>query len=244
MDRSDSRSVDQFFSSRGSLPRIAEPRAGCLTDEQLAGYAASLLPARDRHALSCHLLECHDCHELLTVLLELRETAAGTAPLTAGAASRAGEPATLRIFGRLVESGLRRGLQILNEAELVIRSLAPAGATPALGALRGPDGATAASDLLFIRGPGSGLDELELAVRTDGTACLTVHCHQPPALRPGESLSVLLHVDGALREQRPHGAEPVRFAPLAAGDHRVQLLARAAGQPARPLAEVSLQLAR
>ena len=245
MSRSDSRDVDQFFASQGQSTRSPEPGPQCLSDEQLAGYVGALLPARDRQALETHALACADCHELLQVLVDVigvREPALRTehrlAPI------RTAEPASIRVIGRLVQRGRQRGLELVNAMDLVFRALAQGSPAPALGALRGSAAAPPVSDLFVIRGPGSGLDELEVQVQADGTARLTVHCRDLPALRPGEMLSVVLDVDGGPREKRPLGGEPISFAPIGAGDYRVRLTARAPGQPTRELAEASLQLTR
>jgi len=217
-------SFDNLFLSRGLAARARAPGPQCPGDESLACYAQGSLPARERDALLAHALRCADCHELL-----------GAIAAAVGVRVPAAPPATLRILARLA----RNGLQLLNEAELAVGALLSPPA-PALGAVRrAPE---AARDLLVFRGPGSGLDEIEVQVQANGTARLGVRATRLPALRPDEILSVLLEVDGAPREKRPYNGDMVHFAPLGAGSYRVRVTARAPGEPARDLAEASLEL--
>jgi hypothetical protein len=240
MSLSGNNDLNGFFAFRGEPVRTADPSPPCLSDEQVAGYVSAPLPIGERDVIETHALACAECHELLQAVVSVIG-APGPAyhPARRTASAAAGEPVSLRIVGRLVQRGMQRGMELLNAADLVMRGLTPQPVP--LGALRG---APPTSDVFCIQGPGSGLDELRVQVQTDGTASLTVQCEQPPALRAGEILSVLLAVDGAPREKRPFGAEPVRFAPIGTGEYRVQVIARAPGQQPRTLAEASLQLSR
>jgi hypothetical protein len=234
-----SNDVNGFFAFRGEPVRSPDPSPACLSDEQIAGYVSTPLPNSEREAVETHALLCAECQELLQAVVSVIGAAGPALRPARRPAPAASEPVSLRIVGRLVQRGMQRGLELLNAADLVMRGLSPQ-AVP-LGALRG---APPTADLFRIQGPGSGLDELQVQVQADGTASLTVQCEKPPALRTGEMLSVLLAVDGAPREKRPLGAEPVRFAPIGTGEYRVQVIARAPGEQPRTLAEASLQLSR
>jgi len=240
MNLSGNHDVNGFFAFHGEPARAPDPSPQCLSDEQVAGYVSTPLSAAERERVESHALACAECQELLQAVVSVIG-APGPAylPSRRPETVAAGEPVSLRIVGRLVQRGMQRGLELLNAADLVLRGLTPQ--PVALGALRGTP---PTSDVFCIQGPGSGLDELQVQVQTDGTASLTVQCEKPPALGAGEILSVLLAVDGAPREKRPLGAEPVRFAPIGTGEYRVQVIARAPGQLPRTLAEASLQLSR
>lgn len=214
--------LDHIFDSRGLPARASEPGPNCPSDELLACYAQGTLPDREREGLLAHALHCADCHEMVSAVAQ-----------TVGIRRPAG--ARLRIVARL----LRNGLQLLNEAELALGTLI-APPVPALGTVR--RATEEARDLLVFRGPGSGLDEIEVQVQANGTARLGVRAVRLPELRPDEILSVLLEVDGAPREKRPYNGDLVHFAPLGAGTYRVRVTARAPGLPARDLAEASLEL--
>jgi len=217
-------SFDHFFLSAALPARASAPGPNCLTDELLAGYAAGLLSDRERDALLAHALRCAGCHELV-----------GAVASAVGIRRPATTPAILRVVARLA----RNGLELLNEAELALGTLLSP-PVPALGAVRrAPE---PARDLLVFRGPGGGLDEIEVQVQANGTARLGVRAVRLPSLRPDEILSVLLEVDGAPREKRPYTGDMVHFAPLGAGSYRVRVTARAPGEPARDLAEASLEL--
>ncbi|MBM3984832.1 MAG: hypothetical protein FJ296_03945 [Planctomycetes bacterium] len=215
---------DHLFRSAGLPARTSAPGPHCLTDEALAGYAQGLLPEREHDALLSHALRCAPCHELV-----------GAVATAVGIRRPATAPALLRIVARLA----RNGLQLLNEAELALGALVfPP--VPALGAVRrAPE---ASRDLLVFRGPGGGLDEIEVQMQANGTARLGVRAVRLPSLKPEEILSVLLEVDGAPREKRPYTGDMVHFAPLGAGSYRVRVTARAPGEPARDLAEATLEL--
>jgi hypothetical protein len=215
--------IDLAFLSQGLAARAHAPGPNCPSDESLACYAQGTLPQRERDGLLTHALRCSDCHELLGAVA----AAIGVRPAAA--------PAGLSIVARLV----RNGLQLLNEAELAVNTLLNPPA-PALGGVRrAPE---PARDLLVFRGPGSGLDEIEVQVQANGTARLGVRATRLPELRPDEILSVLLEVDGAPREKRPYNGDLVHFAPLGAGSYRVRVTVRAPGEPARDLAEARLEL--
>lgn len=215
---------DHVFAARGLSTRAHEPGPSCPSDEQLAAFVQGRLPGREHDGLLAHALRCADCHELVSALAAVP-----------GLRAPARQPAMLRIVARLA----RTSLQLLNEAELAAAALL-APPAPALGAVRrAPE---AGQDRLVFRGPGSGLDEIEVQVQANGTARLGVRAVRLPSLRPDEILSVLLEVDGAPREKRPYTGEMVHFAPLGAGSYRVRVTARAPGEPARDLAEASLEL--
>jgi len=216
--------IDQAFLSKGLPARAHAPGANCPSDEFLASYAQGTLPEREREGLLTHALRCSDCHELLGAIAQ-----------SIGVRRPATAPAGLHIVARL----LRNGLQLLNEAELAVHALLVPPA-PALGGVRRTP--AEARDLLIFRGPGSGLDEIEVQVQANGTARLGVRAMHLPELRPDEILSVLLEVDGAPREKRPYNGDLVHFAPLGAGSYRVRVTVRAPGEPARDLAEARLEL--
>src|SRR5262249_21651578 len=216
--------LDHIFDSKGLPARAASPSPTCPSDELLACYAQGTLPDREREGLLAHALHCRDCHELVSAVAQ-----------TIGVRRAAPPRASLRVVARLV----RNGLQLLNEAELALGTLIRPPA-PALGAVR--RAAEETRDLLVFRGPGSGLDEIEVQVHANGTARLGVRATRLPALKPDEVLSVLLEVDGSPREKRPYNGDLVHFAPLPAGSYRVRVTARAPGAPARDLAEATLEL--
>jgi len=242
-------SLDDLF-ARAGLPLAANPSAHCPTDEAFADYLGALLPAAEREALELHSLACADCHDLLRMIVDVAATGAqvfgaATAPAAASPGRLATRPSSpVRIVGRLVQ----RGIELINHAELVFDMLTSPG-TPALGIARGtaeapaaPATAPLASPWISVRGPGEGLDALELQMQTNGTARLVVRCEHMPALRPGELATIALDIDGSVREKRPFGGDPVTFAPIGRGAYRVRLVARAPGGTARPLAEASLEL--
>jgi hypothetical protein len=215
---------DHAFNSLGLPARATAPGPMCPSDELLACYAQGTLPAREVEGLKAHALRCADCHELV-----------GAVAQVIGIRQPARESVGLRIVARLV----RGGFELLNEAELALGVLI-AQPAPALGAVRRSPGE--ARDLLVFRGPGSGLDEIEVQMQANGTARLGVRATRLPALRPDEIVSVLLEVDGAPREKRPYNGDLVHFAPLGAGSYRVRVTARVPGEPARDLAEAQLEL--
>ncbi|MGQ0552370.1 MAG: hypothetical protein ACT4PU_04045 [Planctomycetota bacterium] len=213
--------IDRLFRTQGRIPFAPESPSGCPTDETLAGYASALLPARARQELESHALRCEPCLDLLRAVA-----------VTVGIKSA---PRSVQIVARLHQ----RGLELLNQFELALQALVAPAPVPALGALRGP-AVSATTDQITIRGPGHGLDELELQMQANGTARLVVRCHEPPELQPGELISVVLDVNGSAREKRPFSGEPIAFAPIGVGNYRVRLLARAPGQEVRELAEALL----
>jgi len=216
--------LDHAFNSKGLPARAHAPGPLCPSDELLACYAQGTLPTREVAGLQDHALRCADCHELL-----------GAVAQAIGIRQPALTPVGLRIVARL----LRGGFELLNEAELAL-SLLKATPAPALGGVRRAPGD--ARDLLVFRGPGGGLDEIEVQMQANGTARLGVRATRLPELRPDEILSVLLEVDGAPREKRPYNGDLVHFAPLGAGSYRVRVTARVPGEAARDLAEAQLEL--
>jgi hypothetical protein len=237
------RLIHQFFDRSGEPARSPAPGAACPSDEAFANYLGALLPAQERAVLETHALACFPCHELLRMVVDMA-SAGLTAPLPAhplsareGTRSPSPEPLSLRIVGKLAA----RGIELLNHLELTFRTLVDGPLTPALGTLRrAATPAPAVSEWLCIRGPGQGLDELELQVQADGTVRLVVRCDKLPDLAAGESASIILDVDGAARERRAFDGQPVSFAPLGRGSYRVRVVARAAGAPARALAEAAI----
>jgi hypothetical protein len=215
--------LDHVFDSKGLPARAASPSPTCLSDELLACHAQGTLGEREREGLLAHALHCRDCHELVSAVAQ-----------TVGIHRPA--PARLRVVARL----LRNGLELLNEAELAIGTLlSPRVPAPLPVRRTAQEGVR---DLLVFRGPGSGLDEIEVQVQANGTARLGVRAASLPNLAPDEILSVLLEVDGSPREKRPYNGDLVHFAPLGAGSYRVRVTARAPGAPARDLAEATLEL--
>jgi hypothetical protein len=243
--------IDQLFARAGQSRNGTHSAEGCPPDEAFAGYLAALLPAAQREALELHSLACADCHDPLRMVVDITSEEARLVVTPSrelvAAPVRAGH-ARLRIVGRLVQ----RGIELLNHAELTFRTVMDP-LTPVLDPVRGAaaaagvssdvgSGAPATSEWISVRGPGDGLDELELQFQANGTAQLVVRCEHLPELQPGELASILLDVDGFAREKRPFSGEPLTFAPLGRGSYRVRLVARAPGGPARPLAEATLEL--
>ena len=93
---------------------------------------------------------------------------------------------------------------------------------------------------IFITGPD--VQSGHLGLPTPGGTVVLLDELVATAQHEDEILSVLLEVDGAPREKRPYTGEMVHFAPLGAGSYRVRVTARAPGEPARDLAEASLEL--
>jgi hypothetical protein len=219
-----------FFQRRGLHTRPAAPALECPTDERLAGFAGDLLPASDRQALVTHLLACADCHDVVRIL----------ADIGALAFSAPRDVPVRRLVARLARAGLQ--LLELVDATALIGRLAPAPrpeAALALGTLRGDAPASAP---VTLPGPGHGLDSLELQAQADETARVVVYGSRPGHLRPDDHLSVILEVDGALRERRPFLGRPVAFAPVGRGRHRVRLVARSRGGSPRELSRAEIEL--
>jgi hypothetical protein len=226
--------IDVGIAARGLQSRSSGPALGCPTDEDVAGYASALLPTSERAAFDGHVLRCADCHELLRAVID------GLA-VHRPVAVRAGAFPTTRVTARL----LARGLALVDQVRASLSDLAAPPAEPALGGLRRTSPDTAAgSDLLRIKGPGRGLDALELQMQADGTLKLVVSGHPPSDQRAGEILSLVLDHDGESREQRPFDGRPVGFAPIGAGHWRVRLVGRVPGESARELAQAELELQR
>jgi len=232
--------IERFFSTAGQPLNTTATSRSCPSDEAFAEYLGALLPAREREALELHSLACADCHDLLRMVVDLNSADFRLAPSPvaslAEAAHPVAPPSAVRIVGRLMQ----RGIQLLNHAELTFRTLVEGSPSSALVGVRGPE--AIAPEWVAIRGPGSGLDELELHAQANGTARLVVRCENMPSLAPGELASMLLELDGSTREKRPFNGEEVTFGPIGRGAYRVRLVARAPGGPVRPLAEATLEL--
>ena len=227
--------IEVGFATRGLPSRSFDPAPGCPTDETFAGYVAALLPPAERPTLESHVLRCADCHELLRAVTDVL---AFPRPL----AVRPAAIPTTRLVARL----LARGLALVDQVQASVTGLASPPLQPALGGLRRSSAAEPAtgSELLKIKGPGRGLDALELQLQADGTLRLVVSGHLPADRRAGEILSLVLDQDGESREQRPFEGKPVRFAPIGAGHWRVRLVGRIPGETARELAQAELELQR
>ena len=232
--------IEVFIATRGLQSRSSVPALGCPTDEAFAGYAGALLSPADRSAMEGHVLRCADCHELLQAVIDVLG-------VSRPVAVRAAAIPTTRLVARLLE----RGIALVDQVQASLNDLlAPAlqpALQPALGGLRrtSPTAEPAAgADLLRIKGPGRGLDALELQMQADGTLRLVVSGHLPADQRVGEILSLVLDHEGESREQRPFDGKPVRFAPIGAGHWRVRLVARIPGETSRELAQAELELQR
>ena len=227
--------IDVGIAARGHQSRSSGPARGCPTDEAFAGYASALLPPFERAAFDGHVLRCADCHELLRAVID------GLAVHRPVAVRAAAFPTT-RVTARL----LARGLALVDQVRASLADLAAPPAEPALGGLRrtSPAETAAGHDLLRIKGPGRGLDALELQMQADGTLKLVVSGHPPTDQRAGEILSLVLDHEGESREQRPFDGRPVGFAPIGAGHWRVRLVGRVPGESARELAQAELELQR
>ncbi len=232
--------IDRLFATAGQPLNSKAPGKNCPSDEAFAEYLGALLPAPEREALELHSLACADCHDLLRMVVNLNSTdlrlASAPSPAFAEAVQASSPPAAVRIVGRLV----KRGIELMNHAELTFRTLLDGSLTPAPIGVRGTE--TLAPEWVAIRGPGHGIDELELQVQTNGTARLVVRCENMPVLASGELASILLDVDGSAREKRPFDGGELSFAPIGRGNYRVRLVARAPGGPVRQLAEATLEL--
>jgi len=206
------------------------PCAQCPTDEAVAGFLDHALSATETRAIEDHSLECAATHQLITSLADLGASAPATA-----------KPG-LRIRARLAE----RGIALLNAIDLTVRGLT---AEPALGAIRGDGASETTSELVRISGPGAGLDEIELQAQADGTVRFVVSGDMSAATsKPGAAssesprTSVVLEVDGMLREKRPYSGGRVTFAPLAGGDCRITVLRRPPGGPTVEISEARIEL--
>jgi hypothetical protein len=222
--------------SKGLQSRSSDLALGCPTDEAFAGYATALLPTADRLALEGHVLRCADCHELLRAVTDVLG-------VSRPVAVRAAAIPSVRLIARLLE----RGVALVDQLQGSLVDLLSPPLQPALGGLRRASASaepTAAADLLRIKGPGRGLDAIELHMQADGALRLVVSGHLPSDQRVGEILSLLLDHDGESREQRPFDGRPVRFSPIGAGHWRVRLVGRIPGETSRELAQADLELQR
>lgn len=227
-------SFDHVFALRGLLSsRSAPPGPECPTDELLAAYADVLLPIRARESLENHALHCAPCHELVRALVDAGIVR--SEPVRVGLRATSSTPTVVTIIGRLVQ----RGIELLNQADLSFGARGAPVPVPVLGGLRST---TAAADLVSIRGPGHGIDDIELQVQPNGTARLGVRCDALPDLPADEVLSIVLAVDGAPREKRPFDGSPVSFAPIGLGRYEIRLVARAPGRQARELSRAVIDL--
>ena len=227
--------IDLGIAARGLPARSSAPALDCPTDEAFASYASALLGPAERAGFEGHVLRCADCHELFRAVID------GLAIHRPLAVRGAAFPTT-RVRARL----LARGLALVDQVRDALGDLVAPPAQPALGGLRRSGSAEAAtgSDLLRIKGPGRGLDALELQMQADGTLRLVVSGHLPTDQRVGEILSLVLDHEGESREQRPFDGRPVGFAPIGSGHWRVRLVGRIPGESPRELAQAELELQR
>lgn len=206
--------IDNVFRAAGRADR--QPCSDCPDDERFAAYQEGLLSATERRAVQDHALACAYSQGLLSVMAEQRA-------------------ATERVAGLHIVARLaKRGLALLNAAELTLRGLT---AQPALGDLRGDQ----TCPLLRIAGPGQGLDEIELQTQSDGS----IRCIVSGELierTEGAQSSVVLEVDGVLREKRPFSGDRLSFGPLTGGSCRITLLTRRPGEAAREISAAVLDL--
>ncbi|MFT7462893.1 MAG: hypothetical protein ACI9EF_001235 [Pseudohongiellaceae bacterium] len=212
--------ISDTFASKGHL--VPQPCNECPTDDDVAGFFDRVLSASDARAIEDHALTCSSTHLLLATVADVRM-----------AMARATAKPPLRIRARLAE----RGIALLNAIEL---TLSGGSSQQALGAARGEETA----ELLRITGPGDGLDEIELQSQADGTVRFVVSGKLTGSHAAGsdERTSIVLEVDGMLREKRPYSGERVAFAPLAGGDCRITVLRRSPGSPAMELSEARIEL--
>lgn len=219
--------ITSAFANKGRADLV--PCAECPTDEALAGFLDRVLSATEARAIEDHALECAATHQLVTTLADVRS-----------AMAQARAKPGLRIRARLME----RGIALLNAVDLTLRGLT---AQPALGAVRGDEAdAGKTAELVRISGPGAGLDEIELQAQADGTVRFVVSGNLPSASAAGhdqaQRTSVVLEVDGMLREKRPYSGGRVTFAPLAGGDCRITVLRRLPGGPTVEISEARIEL--
>jgi len=230
--------LDRFLADDGQAQRRAEPGLNCPSDQVLACYVAGRLPERELPALELHALRCPDCFELVKCL------AAAPAGI---ARPRAATVPLVTVAARL----LRRGLELLNAADVSLRdALNPA--APALGALRRAPAARTAEPAtplsveapasIHVSGPGPGLDEIVIGIESNGTARVEVRPASLPELLKGEILSLILEVDGSPREKRPFAGGPVALGPFGPGQYRLRLVGRVPGGEPREIAQALLEL--
>jgi hypothetical protein len=191
----------------------------CPTDDDLAGFFDQVLSATETRAIEEHALTCAYTHAVITSYAVVRSEAA-----------QAGRRVGLRIRARLVDGCIA----LLNAVDLTLRGLS---AQPALGAVRGSESAR----LVRVAGPGDGLDEIELQAQADGSVRVVVSGVLVDTAPDGRT-SVVLEVDGMLREKRPYSGERVAFAPLTRGDCRITVLRRHPDGPALEISEARVDL--
>jgi len=191
----------------------------CPTDDDLAGFFDRVLSATEARVIENHALGCAYTHGVVAAFAAVR----------AEAIQSERQPG-LCIRARLIEGGIA----LLNAADLTLRSLA---GQPALGSVRGSE----TTNLVRVAGPGDGLDEIELQALADGSVRLVVSGDLVGAALDGRT-SVVLEVDGMLREKRPYSGDRVAFAPLTQGDCRITLLRRRPGGPAQEIGETRVDL--
>jgi hypothetical protein len=210
--------IEDIFRHPGLLASSPATDAGH-HDETLAAYLEGRLPSGARRRLEREALADPTRFELLRASVDA----------VGGPARR-----PFLVLARLKD----RGLELLNEVDLTLRSLFEP--QPALGALRRHPGA--AEDLVALAGPGEGIDELDLQVLPDHTARVVVRCTEPLDLRVDESVSITLDTDGELREKHPFDGDSFTFSALQPGHHVVRLMARSPGRETRTLAEAAIDL--
>lgn len=213
--------ISSVFAGQGLTD--LQPCNDCPTDDDLAGFFDRVLSATETRAIEDHALVCAHTQQLLTTVADVRT-----------AAARATARPGLRIRARLA----KRGIALLNAADLTLRGLT---GQPALGSVRGSVRGAETSDLVRVSGPGGGLDEIELQAQADGRVRLIVSGELSGSGSDART-SVVLEVDGMLREKRPYSGERIAFAPLAEGDCRITVLRRQPGSPATEVSEAHIEL--
>ena len=236
--------LETFFATRGLAMRASEPGALCPSDERLAGYVLGRLPDPGRREVEGHALRCLDCFDLVTTLATGPERRMAPSPVQAPAHAPRPVPG-VRVAARL----LRRGLQLLNQAELALGdALAPPPVPVPLGAVRrAPTDVTTGEEVdapasIHVRGPGPGLDEIVVGIEANGTARLEVHPATLPDLRKDEILSLILEVDDSPREKRPFAGGPVTLGPFGPGRYRLRLVGRVPGEEQREISQALFEL--
>lgn len=209
--------IDTVFRNLGQA--TPEPCALCPTDDDLAGFFDRVLSATETRVIENHALDCAYTHGVMAAFAAVRAEAV-----------QSERPPSLRIQARLIEGGIA----LLNAVDLSLRGLA---GQPALGSVRGSE----TTSLVRVAGPGDGLDEIELHAQADGSVRLAVSGDLAGTAPDGRT-SIVLEVDGMLREKRPYSGDRVAFAPLAQGDCRITLLRRRPGGPAQEIGETRVDL--
>ena len=216
--------IDLFFAARGRATN--DLPTGRPDDETLAAWLDGGLSPGQRRLLEEQALTDPALFELLRAAVD----GIGASVPAAGA----------RPF-RVLANLKARGLEILNAFEVRFWALVDGDQfQPAFGPLRRD--AVTAPDMLTVRGPGQGLDELDLQLQADRTTRLVVRAELAPETAADEKLSLLLESDGVLRRKLPFEASGMILTDLAAGHHVLRLVARAPGGEARELARAEIVL--